>query len=109
MFVKRSVERVKIILPFYYNDGSLVEQYKIEATLEELGNLFGGYTSDPIKVSGFWIDEEDNYYHDESMRVRIDTPYLKENQKFFRFYKEILMIRFRQKNIWMTVHEIKVL
>ena len=109
MFIRKKVERFEIILPFYYNDSSPVEQYKIDETLEELGNLFVGYTSDSVKVSGFWIDKEGNYYHDESMRVRIDTPYLKENQSLFRFYKKILMLRFRQKDIWITVHEIKVL
>ena len=100
--------RFEILLPLQYNDGSPVEQEKFTQTRHELDNQFGGSSADPIPISGHWFFQG-TLYEDNLLRIRVDAPYTRKNRTFFRRYKERLKERFRQEEIWVTVHGIEVL
>lgn len=48
-------------------------------------------------------------YHDKLMRTRVDAEDTKENQDFFKLFKETLKARFQQIDIWITAYAIEVL
>ena len=101
---RAKIERYEILVPLSYNNTLPVEQHKIDETLTELGGIFKGYTVEPARLTGFWLDEEGDPYYDEAIRVRIDIPYSEENREHFQSYKCTLKKRFKQKYIWITVH-----
>jgi hypothetical protein len=100
--------RFEILLPHNYNDGSQIEVEKIAQTRQELNNQFGASTLDSTEISGHWF-HQGTLYEDELFRVRVDAPYSRKNRAFFRSYKEVLKERFRQEDIWITIHRIEVL
>lgn len=107
MFFRRDV-RFEILLPLQYNDGSPIEPEKILQTRRELDDRFGVSTADFTPLSGHWF-HQGTLYEDELIRMWVDAPYSRKNRAFFRRYKEVLKGRFRQIDIWITVHKIKIL
>lgn len=73
----------------------------------ELSDRFEGLSQDLIRVFGIWKFAGIEY-KDELIRFRVDTrdP---EARAYFRARKEIWKSRFRQIDIWITVHEIEVI
>ena len=100
--------RFEILLPLNYNEGSQVEPEKILQTRRELDDQFGASTLDSTPISGHWLSQG-TLYEDNLLRLRVDAPYTRKNRTFFRRYKELLKERFRQEEIWVTVHGIEVL
>jgi hypothetical protein len=47
------MKKVTILLPTHYNDGSVVEEYKLENALNRIADIAGGYTLDGI-ITGCW-------------------------------------------------------
>jgi hypothetical protein len=61
------MKKVTILLPTHYNDGSLVEEYKLENALNRIADIAGGYTLDGL-VTGCWRDPETGNIKRETMQ-----------------------------------------
>src|SRR5260370_38602645 len=66
------IKRYEILLPLYYNDGSLIEPDKFDETAEELCERFGGVTQDTVRATGTW-KYGGTRYRDNLLRLRIAT------------------------------------
>jgi hypothetical protein len=100
--------RFEILLPLFYNDGTPVEKEKFAVTDEELVARFGATSTDSVVVRGRWMYES-TLYHDELIRVRVDTEDTLENTQAMREMKETLKTRFRQLDIWISSHRIDII
>ena len=103
-----STVRYEILLPLRYNDGTPVEQEKFMITRRELLTRFEGLTMEPQGFRGIWIYEGIEY-EDELIRFVLDVEDTPETEAFFREYKKVLKERFKQLDIWMTIHPISIL
>ena len=108
-FRSRSVRitRFEILLPLNYNNGAEIEPEKFDVTAEELSERFGGITQDTIRITGTW-KYGGARYRDNLMRIRIDSND-RTAEGFLLAYKEHLKERFRQIDVWITAHEIRIL
>jgi hypothetical protein len=50
--------KVVILIPFYYNDGSPIENEKVSQTSDELVDRFGRCSSDNSNTDGCWKDTQ---------------------------------------------------
>jgi hypothetical protein len=100
--------RFEILLPLQFNDGILVPRELLAQTVTELEGRFGAATWETQILHGSW-KHEDTVYHDELVRIFVDTQDTPANRAFFRQFKEKLKTRFQQLDIWLTVHPIEVL
>jgi hypothetical protein len=103
-----SFARYEVLLPQRYNDGSPVEQSKLEETWFELVQQFGSLTVDPTPQRGVWTHQLERF-EDELVKVILDLEDLAETEAFMRSYKEILKLRFDQLDIWMVAFPIRIL
>lgn len=101
-------ERYEILLPLKYNDGTVVEPEKFQATRRELVERFGAITMDTPPISGLWVSGT-REYQDELVRFVVDAASSPDTDKFFRDFKERLKDRFRQIEIWITAYPIRLL
>ena len=62
---------------------------------------------EPQGFRGIWIYEGVEY-EDELIRFVLDVEDTPETEAFFREYKEVLKERFKQLDIWMTLHPIRI-
>jgi hypothetical protein len=53
--------KVGILIPFYYNDGSPIENEKVSQTSDELVDRFGRCSSDNSTIDGRWKDSKPRY------------------------------------------------
>jgi hypothetical protein len=53
--------KVEILIPFYYNDGSPIENEKVSQTSDELVDRFGHCSSDNSTIDGRWKDPKPRY------------------------------------------------
>ncbi|MDP3025846.1 MAG: hypothetical protein Q8O10_09995 [candidate division Zixibacteria bacterium] len=87
-----------IYLPLTYNDGTAIESHKFELTRKELLEKFGGFSvlraSD--LVEGWWQFGE-RIIRDDIRIFRVVTD--KDDEPFWKEYKERLKTRFVQKDI----------
>jgi hypothetical protein len=90
-----------------YNDGTDIEEEKINETTRELSSRFEGVTQDLVHTHGIWKYNGMTYY-DQLLRVRIDTSD-STARAFFKAHKEIWKNRFQQLDLWITLHEIEVI
>ena len=104
------MRRYEIYLPLKYNDGTDIEIEKFEIVEKELLSLFGGLTasSSLSPLEGVWR-HQDIQYRDKIVRFEIITESDKRIESFFKEYKETLKKRFRQKEVFITVHDIKTI
>jgi hypothetical protein len=102
------VKRYEILLPLRYNDQTLVGKEKFFETEEALINQFGAISVDWVVVSGKWVYESVTY-HDRLIRIRIDIPDNSANRTFIKKFKQTLKKRFKQKDIWITVQDLKII
>ena len=101
-------ERYEILLPLKYNDGTAVEPEKFQETRRELVGRFGAFTMDAPPISGLWVSGG-REYQDELIRFVVDAEATPDTDEFFRDFKERLKERFRQVEIWITAHPIRLL
>lgn len=101
-------ERYEILLPLKYNDGTAVEPEKFQETRRELVGRFGALTMDAPPISGLWVSGG-REYQDELIRFVVDAEATPDTDEFFRDFKERLKERFRQVEIWITAHPIRLL
>src|ERR1051325_8669360 len=102
-----SFRRYEIILPTRYNDGSRVEPDHFRSSYEELVAQFGAVTYQPELLHGIWIHAGERF-EEQNVRLYVDVEDTDQNSEFFRSYKETLKKRFRQIDIWITSHEIRI-
>lgn len=90
-----------------HNDGTVVDPALLGQTARELGDRFEGLTQDLVQVYGLWKFAGIEY-RDELIRFRVDTrdP---QARAYFRNHKQVWKTRFRQLDIWITLHEIEVI
>ncbi len=97
--------RFEILLPLYYNNGSLVEPEKFVVTDDELVQVFGAISTDQVNVRGKW-KYGSTIYSDHLLRVRLDVDDTPEAWSAMRAIKEMLKLRVDQIDIWITAHRI---
>jgi hypothetical protein len=100
--------RFEMLLPLRFNDGQVVPTELIAETIHDLEDRFGAATWETQVLQGRWRHEGTSY-RDELVRVFVDTQDTNSNRDFFTAYKARLKSRFKQLDIWLTVHPIEVL
>ena len=80
----------------------------VSQTISELEQRFHGVTWESQVLHGRW-HHEGTTYEDELLRIFVDADDSKANRDFFASYKNELKSRFRQLDIWLTVHPIETL
>ena len=94
----------------FYNDGTPIEPEKIDLTVGEIVQKFGGCritsgTGIPA-FNGYWVDE-DTLYRDAIKSLIVEASQTNANFEFLSGLKRTLERRFEQVEIYMTVVEIK--
>lgn len=100
--------RYEILLPLTHNDSRQVDSDLFEQTREELVGQFGGLCFQPNFVRGVWIHEGARY-EDELFRYVVDVDDTPENRQFFVEFKNMLLGRFDQIEIYITSCPVDVL
>jgi hypothetical protein len=100
--------RFEILLPLRFNDGQAVPPELIADTLLELRQHFGAVSVETQTIRGSW-QHQGQTYQDELSRLFLDVADTPENIQFFREFKEKLMSRFRQIDIWVTTYPLEVM
>jgi hypothetical protein len=100
--------RYDLLLPLRFNDGEPIPDEAIGLTLRELRQKFGAVSYETQIIRGQW-QHAGQVYNDELVRVFLDVPDTPENRAFFIAFKERVMSRFKQIDIWMTTYPIEVL
>ncbi|MBI2946689.1 MAG: hypothetical protein HYY23_03525 [Verrucomicrobia bacterium] len=103
-----SYRRYEILLPRRYKDGRRIANRFVTETLIELRERFGASSCEPQTIQGQW-QHQGEVYHDELVRIFVDVEDLPGNREFFIQFKQRLMQRFEQIDIWLTSHPIDVL
>jgi hypothetical protein len=102
-----SFRRYEILWPNRYNDGTPVEAEKFLTTYEELLVRFGGLSVQAESVEGYWLHEGERY-EDSNRRIFVDIEETPDTESFFANFKQVLKERFRQLDIWIVSHEIRI-
>jgi hypothetical protein len=100
--------RYEILVPLKHNDGRDVDGALIEQTRDELVAEFGAVTLSPSPVLGVWT-HEGRRYEDELMRLAVDVEDIGPHREFFTEFKQILLERFDQLDIYITSHIVEVI
>ena len=103
-----ALSRFEILLPLRFNDGTAVPRELVAQTIAELEDRFGAATWETQVLHGSWR-HEGMTYHDELVRVFVDAENNRANRAFFKQFKGTLKKRFRQIDIWLTIHPMKTL
>jgi hypothetical protein len=100
--------RYEILLPVRFNDGRLVSGELLEQTREELVAHFSGLQIQPHTVLGLWV-YEGLRFEDELRRFTVDVEDTPENQQFFVSFKQKLLERFQQIEIYIASYPVDLL
>lgn len=100
--------RYEALLPLWFNDGTAVPDELIADTLLELRERFGAVSCESQAIHGEWT-AQGIVYHDALIRVYVDVPDTPDNRHFFVGFKERLLVRFKQLDIWVTTHPLEIL
>ena len=102
-----SFRRYEIILPTRYNDGLPVEPGKFQTTHEDIVSQFGAVSYQPELLQGIWMHGAKRF-EEQNVRLFVDVEDTPQTAEFFARFKEILKERFRQIDIWIISHEIRI-
>ena len=102
-----SFRRYEIVLPTRYNDGSPVEDEKLDLVIQELSEEFGGLSFYPEHLRGVWIHEGQTFA-EANVRIAVDAEDTSKTADFFTRYKELLKERFHQIDLWIVSYQIRV-
>jgi len=95
---------------FGYNDGTPIELEKIDLTVQEIVEKFGGCRiTSGIGIpafNGYWVNGE-ALYRDAVKSLIVEAPQTNRNFEFLNRLKKTLEQRFEQAEIYMTILEIK--
>lgn len=100
--------RYEILLPVRFNDGRPVSGELLEQTREELLARFSGLQIQPHTVLGLWV-YEGSQFEDELRRFTVDVEDTPENQQFFVDFKQKLLERFEQIEIYLASYPVDLL
>ncbi len=103
-----SLRRYEILVPLLFNDGSPVPEALLAQTFAELRARFGAASWETQLVHGSW-EHEGATFRDNLTRFFVDVPDLPEHRAFFKEFKQALMQRFRQVDVWITSHPVDVI
>ena len=98
--MKRTPELAEycVYVPLCYNDGSRIEKVRIEKSLDEIKLKFGAFTRAKAN-EGIWIYKSKEY-KDFIDKIEVLTYDTKENDEWFKKFKEVLKKRLKQKEIF---------
>ena len=97
-----------LFIPLFYNDGSPVEERKIEAIGERLLEQFTGLTFFPQPNEGPWKMGEVTF-RDQVVVFRVVSDNARRARRYFVAFKERLKKELRQEEIFIVEREVKVL
>ena len=100
--------RYEILLPLKHNDGRPVSDDKLNETREELVEQFDGISIQPQSILGIWV-HEGTRYEDTCVRLTVDIEDTPENRQFFLDFKQILLQRFEQIEIYIASYPVDIL
>jgi hypothetical protein len=100
--------RYEIHLPLKHNDGREISGELFEQTREELVTRFEGLTLDPAIVFGIWV-HNGTRYQDQLILWTVDVEDSPENQQFFVSYKQVLLQRFEQLEIYIVSYPVEII
>ena len=100
--------RYEILLPLKHNDGRSVDDEKFDRTREELVAEFGAISVHPESVRGIWMHEGARY-EDVSIRLTVDVDDSPESRLFFTNFKQTLLERFEQIEIYIVSYPVDIL
>jgi hypothetical protein len=100
--------RYEILLPLKHNDGRPVSDDKLNQTREELVNQFDAVSVQPQSILGIWLHEGVRY-EDTSVRLMVDVDDTAENRQFFADFKQVLLQRFEQIEIYIASYPVDIL
>ena len=110
-----SKKRVEILIPTHYeptlNNGKYekINGDEYATTYEELSDQFRGWTHDPTVKTGEWLDDNGVKFSDNTTTLYCDFDDTEKNKQFLIKYKEVLKKRFKQKEIYITIHDVEVI
>ena len=106
--MNKSYRRYEILLPLRFNDGKVIPDELIGATLLDLRTRFGAISVETQTIRGTWsyLGEE---FRDDLVRVFADVANDDDAREFFTEFKETLKQRFQQIDIWITTYPIEVI
>ena len=100
--------RYEILLPLRHNDGRPVSDEKLNQTREELVDQFDALSVHPQSILGIWVHEGVRY-EDTSVRFTVDVDDTPESRQFFIEFKQILLGRFEQIDIYIASFPVDIL
>ena len=115
----RESRKYDFYLPLRYNDGQDIEREKLDQVERELFSRFGGLTSikRDFPLRGIWGNETTVYEDEIIILTAIDSSgnsftsledRLEETEQFITNYKEMLKIRFKQEEIFITGQDLTI-
>jgi len=90
---RRRFRQYHIIIPTHYNDGTPVEADVLRVTDAEIVGICKGYTR--VHGEGEWVTSS----VEGNRNFWVDVPDTKATATFFRVYKLVLKVRFKQEEI----------
>jgi hypothetical protein len=102
------VREYELYIPLKYNDGSPIEDAKIQAIGERLLEQFGGVTFFPQRNQGMWRMGAVTF-RDEIVIFRVLTERARRARHFFRHLKEDLKRDLQQEEILIVEKKAEVL
>ena len=100
--------RYEILLPVRFNDGRRVSGELLEQTRQDIMDQFGAVQIQPHTVLGLWV-YEGSRYEDELRRFTVDIEDTPENQQFFVKFKQTLLERYEQIEIYIVSYPVDIL
>jgi hypothetical protein len=100
--------RYELLLPLRFNDGTPVPNELFAETWLELEQRFGALSVESQQIRGQWTHQGQSY-RDQLVRAFVDVLDTEENRQFFISFKERLLARFKQLDIWVTTHPLEIL
>lgn len=99
--------RVDVLLPRFYNPDQLghrrsIEPAKVQETLDEIRNAFGGYTLNDLPITGSWLNPKTKENMEDShTSIWITAENKPETISKLKQLKEEWKARFEQEDIMM--------
>ena len=106
-----TMRRFEVLLPAQFNDGQDVTQVCMRClpdTLMEVLDRFGALSFDRGTIQGSWT-AMGRRYHDQLSRLTIDVPDIADARRWMATFKQALLDRFDQLEIYAVSHVIDVL
>lgn len=104
--------RYEILLPIRHNDGRSIlvqDTQTLQQTLRDVIDRFGAMSYSPNSILGVWQSADGRPYDDDLFLLTVDVEDTPENREFFVGFKQTLLERFLQKDIYMVTYLLEVI